>query len=89
MPRNRRDQELAIVSRIFDVATEKTVVAVAASTYLGTLAAGDFLIHSTYMRHAFQNAPAGWYRKNIQVVLRAPKVLGTAGPPQTIATCFW
>jgi hypothetical protein len=31
VPRDHRDQELAIVSRIFDASTEKTVVAVAAA----------------------------------------------------------
>jgi hypothetical protein len=87
--RDHRDQDLAIVSRIFDVATEKTVVAVVGSTHLGTLAAGDFLTHTAYMDQAFHNAPAMWYRKNIQVVLRAPTVRGTAGPPQVIATYFW
>jgi hypothetical protein len=89
VPRERRDQDLAIVSRIFDVSTEKTVVAVSASTYLGTLAAGDFLTQASYMRQAFASAPSGWYRKNIQVVLKAPMVRGTAGPPQAIATYFW
>jgi hypothetical protein len=89
VPREKRDQDLAIVSRIFDVATEKTVVAVAASTYVGTLAAGDFLTQAAYMRQAFENAPSGWYRKNIQVVLKVPMVRGTAGPPQAIATYFW
>ena len=87
--REHRDQDLAVISRIFDVATEKTVVAVAASTYLGTLAAGDFLTHGAYMRQAFQHSPADWYRKNIQVVIKAPVVRGTAGPPQVLATYFW
>jgi hypothetical protein len=87
--RDHREQDLAIVSRIFDVATEKTMVAVVGSTHLGTLAAGDFLTHTAYMSQAFQNAPALWYRNNIQVVLRAPTVRGTAGPPQVIATHFW
>ncbi|HKE20748.1 MAG TPA: hypothetical protein VKB88_00070 [Bryobacteraceae bacterium] len=89
VPKERREEDLAVVSRIFDVATEKTVVAVVGSTYLGTLAAGDFLTHTSYMSQAFHDAPAGWYRNNIQVVLKAPTVRGTAGPPQVIATYFW
>jgi hypothetical protein len=89
VPKDRREAELAIVSRIFDSATEKTVVAVVGSTFLGTLVAGDFLTHASYMRAAFSDAPSGWYRKNIQVVLKAQVVRGTAGPPQVIATCFW
>jgi hypothetical protein len=87
--RDRREQDFVIISRILDVATEKTVVAVVGSTYLGTLAGGDFLTHTSYMSQAFRNAPSHWYRKNIQVVLRAPTVRGTAGPPQVITTYFW
>ena len=89
VPKNVRQEDLAVVSRVFDLATEKTVVAVAASTYLGTLAASDFLTHTSYMREAFRNAPPAWYRKDIQIVLKAPTVRGTAGPPQVIATYFW
>jgi hypothetical protein len=84
-----RPEEYAIVSRILNPATERTIVTVVGMTYKGTLAGGDFLTNAGYMQEAFRNAPAGWYRKNIQVVLKTAMVGGNAGPPKVVATCFW
>jgi hypothetical protein len=41
------------------------------------------------MRKALRGAPPYWYRKNVQVVLKATIVGGAPGPPQVIATHFW
>jgi len=87
--RSNRAEEFAIVSRIFDISTERTVIAVAGATFYGTLAGGDFLTHARYMQEAFRGAPANWYRKNIQVVLKATDVGGVPGPPKVITTYFW
>ena len=84
-----RPAEYAIVSRVFDASTEKTVIAIAGMTYAGTGSVGDFLTNPAYIHEAFQRAPAGWYRKNIQVVLETTLVGGTAGPPKVVATHFW
>lgn len=89
VPQGQRPEEYAIISRIFDVATEKTVIAVSATTSLGTLAAGDFLTHAAYVQDALRSAPANWYRKNVQVAIKAPVVAGAPGPPKAIATYFW
>jgi hypothetical protein len=84
-----RPEEYAIVSRVFNPATEKTVITIMGMTQQGTLAGGDFLTNGRYMQEAFQGAPAKWYRKNIQVVLRTAMVSGTAGPPKVVASYFW
>ena len=89
VPKASRQEEYAIVSRIFDPSTEKTVVALVGMTFLGTLAAGDFLTHSSYMDEAFHSAPAGWAHKNIQVVIKSAMVGGVPGPPKVVATYFW
>ncbi len=86
---SKRPEEYAIVSRILNPATERTVVTITGMTFKGTLAGGDFLTNAGYMQEAFRNAPAGWYRKNIQVVLKTAMVGGNAGPPTVVATCFW
>ena len=85
---NRAD-EYVIVSRIFDAATEKMVIAVSGMTFRGTGAGGDFLTNPQYMRDAFKNAPRDWHRKNLQVVLKTTMVSGTAGPPSVVAAHFW
>ena len=84
-----RPEEYAIVSRIFDGPTEKTVVSIAGMTFNGTIAAGEFLTNERYMREAFGQAPAGWYQKNIQVILKTAMVAGATGPPKVVATYFW
>jgi hypothetical protein len=89
VPKASRPEEYAIVSRIFDPATEKTVIAVVGMTFLGTLAAGDFLTHPSYMEDAFRNAPHDWSHKNIQVVIKSAMVEGVPGPPKVVTTHFW
>jgi hypothetical protein len=84
-----RREELAVISRVVDGSTEKAVVAVAATNHTSTLAAGGFLTDPEYLRQAWQGAPSGWYRKNIQIVLRCAIVQGAPGPPRVIATYFW
>jgi hypothetical protein len=87
--RSNRAEDFAIVSRIFDVSTEKTVIAIVGSTSYGTLAGADFLTHARYMQEAFRGAPENWYRKNIQVILKATVVGDSPGPPTVITAYFW
>jgi hypothetical protein len=89
VPTDNRPEEYAIVSRVLDVSTEKTVIAVIGTTFFGTLAGGEFLTHPSYMEDAFRGAPPNWHRKNIQVVIRAAILDGTPGPPRVVATYFW
>jgi hypothetical protein len=84
-----RPEEYAVVSRIFDAPTEKTVVAIAGMTFNGTVAAGEFLTSERYMREAFGKAPDKWHQKNIQVILKTTMVAGAAGPPKVVATYYW
>ena len=84
-----RPEEYAIVSRIFDAPTEKTVVSIAGMTFNGTTAAGEFLTNERYMREAFGRAPSGWNQKNIQVILKTTMMGGATGPPKVVATYFW
>ena len=84
-----RPEEYAIVSRIFDAPTVKTVVAIAGMTFNGTTAAGEFLTNERYMQEAFGRAPSGWNQKNIQVILKTTMMGGATGPPKVVATYFW
>ncbi|HEY3415818.1 MAG TPA: hypothetical protein VGM23_02945, partial [Armatimonadota bacterium] len=87
--KGNRPEEYAIVSRVFDVSTEKTIVAVTATTINGTLAAGDFLTREPYIEETFRGAPSGWWHRNIQVVLRSAMVGGSPGPPRAMLTHLW
>ncbi|MGC9972330.1 MAG: hypothetical protein ABSE56_17245 [Bryobacteraceae bacterium] len=82
-------EDYAIIARVLDPATERTVVSMGGVEEYGTLAASEFVTNPSYLSEAFRGAPKGWYRKNIQVVLRTRIVGGTPGPPQVVATHFW
>jgi hypothetical protein len=81
--------DYAIVSRVFDVSTEKALVSIAAVTQYGTQSAGEFITNPEYVREAFRGSRSDWQRKNIQIVLKTRIVTGAAGPPQVVAKYFW
>jgi hypothetical protein len=88
-PHWRIPTDYAIVSRVFNPATEQTVVIAAGITHYGTHAAGEFITNQAYFSEALSHAPRDWYRKNIQVVLSTQVVSGTHGPPKVLAVHFW
>lgn len=81
--------DYAIVSRVLDPMTEKSVVVVAGLTKDGTSAAGEFATEERYLADLARHAQAGWERKNFQVVLSTEIINGIAGPPRIEATYFW
>ncbi|MBV9742585.1 MAG: hypothetical protein JO099_02380 [Acidobacteriia bacterium] len=81
--------DYALVSRVFDMRTDRMVVVAAGITQFGTAGAGDFLSNPEYFREAVPRLPSGWQRKNLQIVLRVPVVRGAAGRPQVLAVHVW
>jgi hypothetical protein len=81
--------DYAIVSRVFDLHTDRMVVVAAGITQFGTAGAGDFLSNSQYFSEAVRRLPKDWARKNLQIVLRVPVVQGVPGHPQVLATYVW
>ncbi|SPE41811.1 hypothetical protein SBA3_4640008 [Candidatus Sulfopaludibacter sp. SbA3] len=65
------------------------MVSIAGMTFNGTIAAGEFLTNERYLREAFEKAPAKWYQKNIQVILKTTMMAGASGPPKAVATYYW
>jgi hypothetical protein len=81
--------DYALVSRVLDPSTEKTLVAIAGVTQYGTQSAGDFITNPDYVRQAFRGLRSDWSRKNIQIVLKTRIVTGAAGPPEVVAAHVW
>lgn len=81
--------DYAIISRIRDTTTNRPVIIAAGITRYGTMAAGDFLTNPEYFAEAVSHFPAGWQKKNLQVVLRVPVVNHVAGRPRVLATSAW
>src|SRR5215813_510584 len=88
-PHWRIPADYAIVSRVFNPTTGQAVVIAAGITQYGTHAAGEFITNEAYFSEALSQAPRGWYRKNIQVVLSTKVVSGAHGPPKVLAVHFW
>ena len=82
-------EDYAIVSRVFDPDTHNILVEISGISHYGTEAASDFVINSALMAEAFRNAPAGWQKKNLQVVLHVNVIGGTPAVPTVLATHFW
>jgi hypothetical protein len=88
-PYSNLKEDYAIVSRYTDPLTEKTVITVAGIGKDGTLAAGEFVTESKYLEMLAARAPAGWDRRNLQVVLATEIVNGIPGPPRILDQHFW
>jgi hypothetical protein len=82
-------EDYAIVTRVFEPTTEKTVISVAGIETYGTLAASEFVTEPTYLAAALGAAPPDWQRKNVQFVLGTKVIDGTPGPPRILAAHFW
>jgi len=55
----------------------------------GTTAAGEFVTNPEYFAEAVARLPAGWQKKNVQIVLRVPVVKRVPGRPRVLATHVW
>ncbi|MEO8373303.1 MAG: hypothetical protein ABI806_29230, partial [Candidatus Solibacter sp.] len=82
-------EDYAIVTRVFDPSTEKTVISVAGIEAYGTLAAGEFVTEPEYLGVALSAAPRDWRHKNVQFVLTTKIIDGTPGPPRVLASHVW
>ena len=81
--------DYAIVSRILDTTTNRPVVIAAGIMRHGTTAAGEFVTNPEYFAEAVARLPAGWQKKNVQIVLRVPVVKRVPGRPHVLATHVW
>ncbi len=82
-------EDYAIVTRVFEPTTEKSVVSVAGIETYGTLAASEFVTEPMYLEAALVGAPSDWRRKNAQFVLGTKIIDGSPGPPRILAAQFW
>src|SRR4029079_17862956 len=73
----RMSEDYAIVTRVFEPTTERTVISVAGIETYGTLAPSEFVRESTYLAAALGAAPPDWRRKNVQFVLGTRIIDGT------------
>lgn len=89
LPNERTPMDYAIVTRVFNRTTEQVILVAAGINRMGTNAAGEFLTQQSYLADALKQAPGGWEKKNMQVVLATKLYAGNPGPPTVVASYFW
>jgi hypothetical protein len=90
LPRDRHTSEdYALVTRVFHPDTHAMLVEIAGITQYGTDAAGDLVTNPDLMAEAFRDAPAGWQRKNLQLLLRVKVISGAPSAPKVVGRNFW
>jgi hypothetical protein len=82
-------EDFALISRVIDPATDRIMVMVGGLRGYGTLSAGEFLTDPKYMASFAQQAPAGWHKKNLQIVISTEVIKGNSGPPKALAFYAW
>ncbi len=85
----RTPLDYALVSRIFDTATGEPLFQVAGITTYGTQSAGELLTNSRELAAAVKRLPAGWQKKNVQIVLSTRVIGASPGPPHIEAVHCW
>ena len=88
-PDRHTNEDYAIVSRVFHPDTHAMLMELAGITQYGTDAAGDLVTQSDLLAEALHGAPAGWQRKNLQLVLHVKVIAGAPTTPRVVAMHFW
>lgn len=83
------DEDYAIVSRFFDPNTRAMVVLVSGATQYGTEGAAMLVTDANLLRAALKDRPAGWERKNIQIVLHMRVIANSPATPEVVAAYYW
>ncbi len=88
-PAVKTDTDYAIISRVLNSPSGNTLISAAGITTFGTQAAGEFLTNPAYLDEFMRQAPAGWQKKNLQIVVSVKVIDNTPGPPTLLAVHFW
>jgi hypothetical protein len=65
------------------------LVEVAGITQYGTDAGADLVTNPDLMAEALRGAPAGWQKKNLQLVLHVKVIAGSPTTPKVVGANFW
>ncbi|MCS6953269.1 MAG: hypothetical protein RMK57_07275 [Bryobacterales bacterium] len=83
------DVDYALVTRLVATDGQGPRIAAGGLTRFGTQAALDFLSQPDYWKNVARHLPAGWPRRNLQLVLRVSIVSGSHQPAVLVASHAW
>lgn len=81
--------DYAIVARYYDPTTESPVMVIAGIGPYGTEAASAFVSSPHDLEQIVKQAPPGWEKKNLEMVIRSEVIDGKAGPPVLVSSTVW
>lgn len=81
--------DYGVVSRLLDSKTGQFLVSAAGIGSPGTQAAGEMVSNPQYLEEALRNAPGGWDKKNIELVVQTNVIDSIPGPPHVVGSYFW
>jgi hypothetical protein len=65
------------------------IVLVSGFTQYGTDAASELITNPALLAEALHDAPKGWQKKNLQLVLHMKVIANAPASPQVIASHYW
>ena len=82
-------EDYALIARAPEPETGQMMLVIAGLSEKGSAAALEFVTNPKYLDRFAAQAPAGWERRNIELVLKINVVSEEWGEPRVIATHFW
>lgn len=86
---DNKTSDYALITRYHDTTTNGTVMVIAGLGSYGTEAASEFVVSPQYIDQLLSKVPADWGDKNLEIVIRADKINGEAGPPFLVSSRYW
>jgi hypothetical protein len=91
--RDKRDQDpsedTGIVARLLDSGTGQFTIVAAGIGELGTQAAAELVTRQDLLEHAVRDLPAGWQKKNLELLVQTTITDSVPGPPRVVAVYVW
>lgn len=85
----RGTKDFALVARVLNSKTGHFLIIISGIGMVGTKAAGQSISREEELEAALRSAPAGWERKNLEVVLETDVVDGSPSPSRAVALKVW
>jgi hypothetical protein len=82
-------KDYAIVTRTFDPVTREPFVSLAGLHSFGNQIAGEFVAQESSWNEVARQAPAGWEKMNMQILLETNIVGTTPSSPKIVDVYFW
>jgi len=82
-------KDFAVLARVLNSKTGQFLIIISGIGMVGTKATGRTISHEEELKTALRSAPAGWERKNLEVVLETDVVDGSPSPPHAVAVKVW